>query len=107
MAPAPRKGRKRYRGQKQTERKREEKADGGEDRWDKREKEMKAERTWGGEDGGEEGYTVCSQANENRKCATNLLMLRLFFRGVRLSGYDQSRIQTGMARYVEMFVWQQ
>lgn len=45
MAPASRKDRKRYRGQKQTERKREGKADGGEDRWDKREREMKAERT--------------------------------------------------------------
>lgn len=52
MAPAPHKDRKRYRGQKQTERKREGKADGGEDRWDEREREMKAERTWGGEDGG-------------------------------------------------------
>lgn len=47
MAPAPRKDRKRYRGQIHAERKRERKADGGEDRWDEREKEMKGktERT--------------------------------------------------------------
>ncbi len=72
MAPAPHKDRKRYRGQKQTERKREGKADGGEDRWDEREREMKAERTWGGE---EECYIFCAPANKNekKKCALPLL----------------------------------
>ncbi len=64
MAPAPRKDRKRYRGQNYTERKREGKEDGGEDRWDKREREMKAERTWGGE---EECYIFCAPAHKNKK----------------------------------------